>query len=861
MIHSKYNIGKERWGLMAFLLYFLLGLNNSWAEGSKDLYPLNARGIRLHLSTINYSYYNYGTHFVYAEEGEQIAIASDVQQNGTRKIFLYAPNGVQIVLPLSGQSGTIPNRTAELAGPRLPDQAAGSNRYLPVYYTVPVGGAGIYKVDFHGYYNPDATPPQVYQHTPANQWPPKPIANQPNLTGNVVAWDVSVARKVGSSWNWVNGRTYINTLNLVVDGGQYSGTLSYLIDFKFKMLTHAGYLYNVQTNDMMGSGFWLWVNNIGISKDGQSNVPSYLSWPRFSTTAEVDRRHHNPNLPDTEFISTAKIFYNLPDKNMPTKARWAQTGQDTWLKEAEQRAPDPNTVVTVVGADGTPNKIGSKGGYVKFHNHGRNDYEIVIKPKSGTLHPFPQRILSGTTTSGENQIYWDGKDGTGNFVTTKQVDIQLTLKCPRQETHFMIPPFTYNKNGMIIELLSEDFQTVRSDRVYWDDTLIDQSTGSNVIGRSHPINASHFVNPAGTSSRINGHRWGEGNNVMGAPVFGYNKFMDTWAFIEGGTFLDTVEVEMKVADLEIVAVTSDQTVVRKNDTITYVVKVKNNGPAAATGAEFTFDIPSGFEPLQAQFFGNTCGTERVSIAYDAVNQSYTSQLDLPVACEVTYTIQLKAINPVVGPVKVAATILRPDDIYDPDATNPDPAIPPTDAHYECENNGLSTPCNNIKENQEVIYTLAGLKLIKNGVFRDANNNGSPQVGETITYTFKLTNTGETKLANLVLTDFLLGGVITAVSEKSINEDDFLDVNEVWTYNQTYVITQLDLDNKGVYNQAEVKGIEEGSNHPLEEKSRPTVLLTPTDVGYDPNRKEHTFVSLIGTNVLITNPMIRQRLKK
>ncbi|WP_060875662.1 DUF11 domain-containing protein [Myroides odoratus] len=859
MRHKKYNVlcSKQAWTI--FLFSFLFGLSPSWAEGSKDLFPQNARGTRLQLVIYDYLddpyFLNFGTHFVYAEEGEQIALASDVQENGTRKIFLYAPNGAQIVLPLSGQSGTIPNRTAELAGPRLPGQIAGSNRYLPVYYTVPTGGSGIYKVEFYGPNEPGRPGTKIYEATRADRWPEKPLPINPNLAHNVIAWDVSVAKRNGTDWTWVNGRTYTNTLNLHASTFRPE-FVDYFNDLKFKVLTSAGYVYNFNLNDFSHQKILpICINNIGISKEGEPTVPAYLSWPTFSTLAEYMLRYHNPNLPDTPFISTAKIFYNLPDKNMPEKAKWAQTGQETWLKVKEKTVPRIDTVITAVGADGTPNKIGSKGGYIEFDSSENCHYEIVIKPKENNLHPFPQRILKGTRILGANRIYWDGKDGAGNFVTAKQVEVEVTLTSYAHDTHFLLGTYGYNTNGIIIERLSTDYQSVVSDNVHWDDTLLD--TTPNQQGRSNPINASHFVNPAGVSSRSNGHKWG-----TSAPTsFGFNQLMDTWTFIEGGTFSDTLEVEMIVTDLAIAAVTTDQIIVRKNDSLTYVVKVINYGPTAVEGAGFTFDFPTGFEPLQVQFSGNTCGTERVSIAYDAVNQSYTSQLDLPVACEVIYTIQLKAINPVVGPVKVEATILRPDDIYDPDATNPNPAIPPTDAHYECENNGLSTPCNNIKKNQEVIYTLAGLKLIKHGVFRDANNNGSPQVGETITYTFKLTNTGETKLTNLVLTDFLLGGVITAVPEKSMNEDDFLDVNEVWTYNQTYVITQLDLDNKGVYNQAEVKGIEEGSNHPLEEKSRPAVLLTPTDVGYDPNRKEHTFVSLVGTNVLITNPMIRQRLKK
>jgi len=43
-----------------------------------------------------------------------------------------------------------------------------------------------------------------------------------------------------------------------------------------------------------------------------------------------------------------------------------------------------------------------------------------------------------------------------------------------------------------------------------------------------------------------------------------------------------------------------------------------------------------------------------------------------------------------------AAILRPNDVTDPDATNSDPAVPPTDPAFECANNGLGGICNNIR---------------------------------------------------------------------------------------------------------------------------------------------------------------------
>ena len=55
---------------------------------------------------------------------------------------------------------------------------------------------------------------------------------------------------------------------------------------------------------------------------------------------------------------------------------------------------------------------------------------------------------------------------------------------------------------------------------------------------------------------------------------------------------------------------------------------------------------------------------------------------------------------------VEAAILRTNDVTDPDATDPNINTLPTSAQSECANNGLGGSCNNIKNNNAVLVTLA-----------------------------------------------------------------------------------------------------------------------------------------------------------
>ncbi|NLA63797.1 MAG: DUF11 domain-containing protein, partial [Bacteroidales bacterium] len=126
----------------------LLMVENVWADGSRDLYPSGVKGGRAYLrasttESAAFPFANLGTHYVYAEAGERIAIASSAQNSTTKRLFLYNPNGTDVT-PTGASApnatrGNIPSRTAELSGPRLPEVTTG-NEYTPIYYTVPVGG-------------------------------------------------------------------------------------------------------------------------------------------------------------------------------------------------------------------------------------------------------------------------------------------------------------------------------------------------------------------------------------------------------------------------------------------------------------------------------------------------------------------------------------------------------------------------------------------------------------------------------------------------------------------------------------------------------------------------------------------------
>src|SRR5690606_34003556 len=137
------------------------------------------------------------------------------------------------------------------------------------------------------------------------------------------------------------------------------------------------------------------------------------------------------------------------------------------------------------------------------------------------------------------------------------------------------------------------------------------------------------------------------------------------------------------------------------------------------------------------------------------------------------------------------------------------------------------------ENDPTIVTVCNtvppigmISLENKGVFNDEDNNGASDPGETISYTFSVTNTGQVTLYNIMITDPLpgiqmFGGPIAQLLPGETDDT---------TFTATYAINDQDIGNGEVVNQATVTAEDEDGNIVTDDSDDPTDLTNNDNNG-------------------------------
>ena len=127
-------------------------------------------------------------------------------------------------------------------------------------------------------------------------------------------------------------------------------------------------------------------------------------------------------------------------------------------------------------------------------------------------------------------------------------------------------------------------------------------------------------------------------------------------------------------------------------------------------------------------------------------------------------------------------------------------------------------------------TNASLEVIKNGFFNDENSDGIAQVGETITYTFRVCNDGDTDVFNITIDDPLVN-VVGSIAGLPVATGSGVSCN--YSLFAQYTINQNDIDNGQVINIADANG-EDGEGNGVSDQSNASVVLLNGDGGIGDN---------------------------
>ncbi|RYD95772.1 MAG: hypothetical protein EOP54_15210, partial [Sphingobacteriales bacterium] len=642
-------------------------------------------------------------------------MASSAMLNSTSSaIKLTKPDGTVTTYLPDGSTGLIPDRAAEVAGPRRLGQAAGANRYQPISFTVPNGTTpGIYKVEFVGP-GGEAAVGTDRQSTPYDNWTQGTVGTNVGggTTGalaSISAWDVSVINTANNAF--IAGRVYTNVLNLDIPNLNSIGFYGILY-----VLTKDGYVYKISNNGNNGIAFTFFVNNVGFI-DGNGN-PVYSSVNQTGlSTAAIAAQSKNPLEVDSPTSITHKIFYTVPSNTLPTSANGAVPSGSTWL--LNQETAPVVSLIEVTGVEGKTNQVSSKGGIIYYTSASAGRYTITISSTVTSSDPryFATRTLTGSGFAGRNPVLWDGRDGNGNKLPVGSVPASVSVQLQGAEVHFPFIDMEENPNGTVIQRMTgTNYGSVASDRVYWLDPFTTGGTPPPNRDRSQ-FNAATPPGGSPSATQATSHTW--------SNDYGNNRGMDTWAFVVGATATSSTQFAVREANLEVTSIVPASSSVAFGANLSYSVVVKNAGPSDVTTAPFAFTVPAGFEVVSANVVSATLGaTADAGGAPSADKLKYNSVLNMPNNSTIAYTVVVKAVSTstINNPFTVQASILRPADVTDPDATNPNTTGVPSDPQLECTGNVPASTvtatrpfgCNNIAVNSGVSVAPSIIPVTETG---------------------------------------------------------------------------------------------------------------------------------------------------
>ncbi len=646
----------------------------AFAEGSRTLYPAtyDALGRRAALDLQSTQVYlnrvrREGFHYVYAEAGEYILLASSNRaNNGDISVFNPQDFGTpgDETIPATadftcslGSSepgthyfgagrGVIGSRAAELAGPRALTAGSGTG-YSACGYQVPE--TGIYGVRF-GRANTGGGPNGNIGQTPPS-------------TSTAEAWEIVVRQGDGSTID-INGRVFTYAF-LGFTGGNNRPVFHTLY-----YVTRDGYRYRQDLRGLDPNGYALYANTFGFLDDNQ---PLYktLRGDNFLVT----------NIPLQVTTQTAQypIFYSdIMDPAVEPEAEKILTSLGIPLVPP---SPTISNVSFSGVVSGSTTATGA-GGDFTFDTTGTVSYEIVISRDGinfDAANPS-NRVLTGIAFAGSHQVTWDGLDNAFNPFPPGNYDYRAAGRAG--EVHFPIIDAENNDTadssglpggGPTIERLNG--LNPGDTTVFFDDRGYVTSSGEAIGILNGDLCGGTGADPASPPQALGGvdsltsyRQWEGGGNANSdcAPTAGWGdaKAVNLWTYFltpdESGA-LDIVESTIDLATTVVAPDSADT-----GDLVQGTLSFSNFGTSTASNVIYQFSLSPG---LGTVTFGN------LPAGWSAVYDDSTGTVAItPASTSVSAGESFSGITfsytaPVTGPVVATSQISSSTDVDDLPANN------------------------------------------------------------------------------------------------------------------------------------------------------------------------------------------------
>ncbi len=403
-----------------------------------------------------------------------------------------------------------------------------------------------------------------------------------------------------------------------------------------------------------------------------------------------------------------RAFFAAPDAGMPATAQWYD-GTTRWVYK-----PFQNPALSQLAY--TQTASGANYGGTFTTNVTGQDGRLTLRIDTDNNGSFTgpadvtMRLSAGLGTA---SIPWDGRDANGNPISlTKPIAAKVTMDAAA-EVHF--PQVDVELRGGRTVTALTGTRAGQNAGLYWDDSALSDLCTANGGAK---VTCQGSL-PALTGENVTAqptHGWGTPNNTTN--TWGDNRVIDEWTFTDVDASATTSTVTLNATGLVISKTSADTTLLGRQPT-THAVTARNTGVVDLVAQTVTDDLSGVL--ANADLDESSLQASSGTVAFDAAAQQITWTGNVAAGQSVTFSYRLIAHD-----VTTAATL-----------------------HDEAK-----APAWNAKaELDQTVKPLGRLAVRKN-----TSAQSFAAVGDTVAYTFEVSNPGTTTVSDIVVTDPKVTGI-------------------------------------------------------------------------------------------------------